>query len=254
MVCAGFTGASPASNGLRNNACFMFPPPANHQLPRGTIASRSRQRHLRSFRGCGLSRSVRGHRLPIPPSAVAGFTVSLRAIAVPYSRRCRSRGQSMKIDDVRRTAYSMPLTNPAFPMGPYRFFNREFFVITYRTDPRRCRRRAGTAARWPIPSSTTNSSACPIPPASATTPKPGRSFRCASRARTALCAFDVSRRRNADRGRPRALGLPKKLARPKLAIESDAPVGTLHYGSVLCASPPWATSIAPPTMTPCSRA
>ena len=41
----------------------------------------------------------------------------------------------MKIDDVRRTAYSMPLTNPAFPMGPYRFFNREFFVISYRTDP-----------------------------------------------------------------------------------------------------------------------
>ena len=41
----------------------------------------------------------------------------------------------MKINDVRRTAYSMPLTNPAFPMGPYRFFNREFFVITYRTDP-----------------------------------------------------------------------------------------------------------------------
>jgi acetoacetate decarboxylase len=41
----------------------------------------------------------------------------------------------MKIDDVRRTAYSMPLTNPAFPPGPYRFFNREYFVITYRTDP-----------------------------------------------------------------------------------------------------------------------
>src|ERR1700743_338586 len=41
----------------------------------------------------------------------------------------------MKINDVRRTAYSMPLTNPSFPPGPYRFFNREYFVITYRTDP-----------------------------------------------------------------------------------------------------------------------
>jgi acetoacetate decarboxylase len=41
----------------------------------------------------------------------------------------------MKIDDVRRTAYSMPLTSPSFPPGPYRFFNREFFVMTYRTDP-----------------------------------------------------------------------------------------------------------------------
>src|SRR5690349_10023978 len=42
--------------------------------------------------------------------------------------------QAMKIDDVRQTAYSMPLTNPSFPRGPYRFFNREYFIITYRTD------------------------------------------------------------------------------------------------------------------------
>src|SRR5256885_1006106 len=41
----------------------------------------------------------------------------------------------MKIDDVRRPAYSMPLTNPSFPPGPYRFFNREYFIITYKTDP-----------------------------------------------------------------------------------------------------------------------
>jgi acetoacetate decarboxylase len=41
----------------------------------------------------------------------------------------------MKIDDIRRTAYSMPLTNPSFPPGPYRFFDREYFVITYKTDP-----------------------------------------------------------------------------------------------------------------------
>jgi acetoacetate decarboxylase len=41
----------------------------------------------------------------------------------------------MKVEDVRRTAYSMPLTSPSFPPGPYRFFNREYFVIAYRTDP-----------------------------------------------------------------------------------------------------------------------
>src|SRR5215470_9386888 len=41
----------------------------------------------------------------------------------------------MKIDDVRRNAFAMPLTNPAFPRGPYRFFNREYLIVTYRTDP-----------------------------------------------------------------------------------------------------------------------
>jgi len=38
-------------------------------------------------------------------------------------------------NEVKSRAYAMPLTNPGFPPGPYRFVNREFFVITYRTDP-----------------------------------------------------------------------------------------------------------------------
>lgn len=33
----------------------------------------------------------------------------------------------------------MPLTSPAYPRGPYRFINREFLVITYRTDPEKLR-------------------------------------------------------------------------------------------------------------------
>ncbi|OZI31143.1 acetoacetate decarboxylase [Bordetella genomosp. 10] len=45
----------------------------------------------------------------------------------------------MNIDAVRSNAFAMPLTSPAFPMGPYRFVNREFFIITYRTDPDRLR-------------------------------------------------------------------------------------------------------------------
>ncbi len=40
----------------------------------------------------------------------------------------------MKIEDVRKRAFAMPLTSPAFPKGPYRFINREFLIITYRTD------------------------------------------------------------------------------------------------------------------------
>lgn len=40
----------------------------------------------------------------------------------------------MNIDDVRKNAFAMPLTSPAFPPGPYRFVNREYMIITYRTD------------------------------------------------------------------------------------------------------------------------
>src|SRR5207244_13273101 len=46
---------------------------------------------------------------------------------------------SMKETDVRAKAFAMPLTSPAYPPGPYRFVNREFLIITYRTDPERLR-------------------------------------------------------------------------------------------------------------------
>ncbi len=45
----------------------------------------------------------------------------------------------MKEADVRRRAFAMPLTSPAYPIGPYRFHHREYLIITYRTDPRKLR-------------------------------------------------------------------------------------------------------------------
>ncbi|MBX3709242.1 MAG: acetoacetate decarboxylase [Gammaproteobacteria bacterium] len=40
----------------------------------------------------------------------------------------------MDISAVKQQAFAMPLTSPSYPRGPYRFINREFFVITYETD------------------------------------------------------------------------------------------------------------------------
>jgi acetoacetate decarboxylase len=37
--------------------------------------------------------------------------------------------------EVRARAFAMPLTSPACPPGPYRFIDREYLIITYRTDP-----------------------------------------------------------------------------------------------------------------------
>ena len=45
----------------------------------------------------------------------------------------------MNEDEIRSRAFAMPLTSPAYPVGPYRFVNREFLIITYRTDPAKLR-------------------------------------------------------------------------------------------------------------------
>jgi acetoacetate decarboxylase len=41
----------------------------------------------------------------------------------------------MTEDEIRKNAFAMPIYNPAFPPGPYRFVDREYLIITYRTDP-----------------------------------------------------------------------------------------------------------------------
>ena len=45
----------------------------------------------------------------------------------------------MHEDTVRTRAFAMPLGSPAYPIGPYRFRNREYLIITYRTDPQKLR-------------------------------------------------------------------------------------------------------------------
>ena len=45
----------------------------------------------------------------------------------------------MQLAEVRR-AFAMALNDPAYPPGPYNFYNREFVVISYRSDIDRLRK------------------------------------------------------------------------------------------------------------------
>lgn len=45
----------------------------------------------------------------------------------------------MNADDIRRHASFMPFTSPPCSVGPYRFINREYFIISYKTDPAKLR-------------------------------------------------------------------------------------------------------------------
>jgi acetoacetate decarboxylase len=40
----------------------------------------------------------------------------------------------MKEPDIL-TSSSMPMASPSYPKGPYRFIDREFMIITYKSDP-----------------------------------------------------------------------------------------------------------------------
>ena len=138
-------------------------------------------------------------------------------------RSSQNREDVMKEDDVRKRAFAMPLTSPAYPPGPYRFLNREFLIITYRTDPAiAARARARAAARSTRRSSNTSSSACRFdrlrrlhrdrPSHSGLIPRPQRR----------LLALHVPQRRAADRRRTRAVGLSQEArAARRLRAEID---------------------------------
>jgi acetoacetate decarboxylase len=41
----------------------------------------------------------------------------------------------VRIADIRRNAFAMPVLNPAYPRPPFRFLQREYFIVAYETDP-----------------------------------------------------------------------------------------------------------------------
>ena len=143
----------------------------------------------------------------------------------------------MKLTEVRDKAFAMPLNDPAYPKGPYKFYNREFVVITYRTDIDELRQVvpeplevAGDTVAYEfirMPDSTgfgDYTETGQVIPVRLNGEEGGYTH--------AMYLDDEG----PIAGGRELWGFPKKLARPKIEVESDVLVGTLHYGSVLCAS------------------
>ncbi len=143
----------------------------------------------------------------------------------------------MNIDDVRARAFAMPLTSPAYPPGPYRFIDREFLIITYRTDMDRLRavvpeplEATGPLVKYEfirMPDSTgfgDYTETGQVIPVSFQGRKGGYTH----------CMFLNDHPPIA--GGRELWGFPKKLAAPTLRAEIDTLVGTLDYGPVRVAT------------------
>ncbi len=143
----------------------------------------------------------------------------------------------MNIEEIRRSAFAMPITSPAFPRGPYRFYNREFLTITYRTDPDRLRHMvpeplqpAGDTVNFEfirMPDSTgfgdytESGQVIPV----TLDGEPG----------TYSLAMYLNDGPPILGGRE-LWGFPKKFAQPSLGVHRDTLVGTLDYGPVRVAT------------------
>jgi acetoacetate decarboxylase len=143
----------------------------------------------------------------------------------------------MDIATIKKQAYAMPLTNPAYPPGPYRFMDREYLIVTYRTDP------AALAAVLPAP-------LVPLEPVVkyefikmpnstgfGDYTESGQVIPVSLNGEEGVFVHSMYLDDESPIAGGREIwGFPKKYATPKVEHEGDVIVGKLHYGSVLCAT------------------
>jgi len=143
----------------------------------------------------------------------------------------------MKESEVKKRAFAMPLTSPAYPIGPYRFYQREFLIVTYRTDPQKLRELVPEPLmvveplvkfefiRMPDSTGFGDYTECgQVIPVTFKGRKGGYSH----------CMFLDDHPPIA--GGRELWGFPKKLAKPTLRAQIDTLVGTLDYGPVRIAT------------------
>jgi acetoacetate decarboxylase len=139
----------------------------------------------------------------------------------------------MKEDEVRSRAFAMPLTSPAFPMGPYRFHNREYLIITYRTDPQKLRELVPEPLQVEEPLVKFEFIRMPDSTGFGDYTESGQVIPVSFQGRKGSythCMFLDDHPPIA--GGRELWGFPKKLAKPTLQAEIDTLIGTLEYGSL----------------------
>jgi acetoacetate decarboxylase len=143
----------------------------------------------------------------------------------------------MKESEVRVRAFAMPLTSPAYPPGPYRFINREFMIITYRTDPQKLRALVPEPLEVDEPLVKYEFIRMPDSTGFGDYTETGQVIPVSLNGRKGSythCMFLNDEPPIA--GGRELWGFPKKLADPSLRVEVDTLVGTLDYGPVRVAT------------------
>ncbi len=143
----------------------------------------------------------------------------------------------MNIDDVKRNAFAMPLTSPAFPPGPYRFIDREFLIVTYRTDPDALRAVVPEPLQIGEPIVKYEFIRMPNSTGFGDYTESGQVIPVTFEGQAGGYVHSMYLNDEGPIAGGRELwGFPKKLAAPTLRVEIDTLLGTLDYGSVRVAT------------------
>ena len=137
----------------------------------------------------------------------------------------------MDESQVKEKAFAMPLNCPSYPPGPYRFVNREFFVITYETDIDVLREFVPAPLEVVEPLVKFEVIRMPDSTGFGDYTESGQviPIRYKGKAGSFTHAMYLDDLAPIAGGRE-IWGFPKKLAQPRLSIEKETLIGTLDYG------------------------
>ena len=139
--------------------------------------------------------------------------------------------------EVRQRAFAMPLTSPAYPIGPYRFVHREYLIITYRTDPEKLNAVVPAPLKLEEPLVKFEFIRMPDSTGFGDYTESGQVIPVSFRGRKGSYSHCMFLNDHPPIAGGRELwGFPKKLANPTLRAEIDTLVGTLDYGPVRIAT------------------
>jgi len=143
----------------------------------------------------------------------------------------------MNAKTIRQKAFAMPFANPAYPPGPYRFYNREFLVITYRTDPEKVRMAVPEPLEVTDPVVNYEFIRMPDSTGFGDYTESGQVIPVTYRGRKGGYVHRMFLNDHPPIAGGRELwGFPKVLAKPSLHVESDTLLGKLDYGPVRVAT------------------
>ncbi|MFA5959239.1 MAG: acetoacetate decarboxylase [Tatlockia sp.] len=138
----------------------------------------------------------------------------------------------MNESEVRQQAFAMPLHNPSYPKGPYRFTNREYLIITYETDLDLLREAVPAPLEVVEPLIQFEVIRMPDSTGFGDYTESGQVIpvRYKGKAGSYSHAMYLDDEPPIAAGRE-IWGFPKKLAQPTLKVEKETLIGTLDYGS-----------------------
>ncbi|NGX52772.1 MAG: putative acetoacetate decarboxylase [Candidatus Anoxychlamydiales bacterium] len=143
----------------------------------------------------------------------------------------------MKEKEILKNTYAMPITSPSYSKGPYKFVDREYLIITYKTDIDALKKVVPEPLQ--VKDALVKYEFIKMPDSSGfgSYTESGQVIPITYKGRKGGYVHSMYLDSEAPISGGREIwGFPKKLAYPTLKVEKDTLLGTLDYGSVTVAT------------------